>query len=408
MTRTLAIGGVAALALSAAACSVTTTGAQCKVDDNCQTGQYCATLSGEAGTCQLCTCGSGLLCSGGSGSQPQCSCPVNTSSTFYADANSGSLLASAMPPTGVQSPAQCRFKSLGEALSAANAAGSGSTVAATGSSGEGGMNFQETGPLTIGPGVVVTSDAATADYYAVTAPATTAPFITMSAGATLSGFAVQSGNAKGNAIQSACASGSGSVTIVNVSVIGAGSAGFEAGISHSGACDLDLESSSITGTGQCGVVLNPSASASVTVLNNVVTGNLAVAVPAVSRTCGGVLLLQAPAAPAILTVQGNQVYANEGDQVLVYLGASNSGSVTLGGGANSSACGTTSNFFACYGGSYGSGVGVFSDAATTNLSYNQWTATGSPAFGIDYDCPTPVTTYCPPDTTFICPPAPHL
>ena len=406
MTRHATLASATALVLAASACSVTTSGAQCKVDSNCQSGEYCAATSGQVGTCQECTCTAGLLCSGGAGPQPQCLCPVNMPSlsvwTFYADASAGTAQG-----TGVETPAQCRFPSIDAALSAANAKGPGSRAIATGASPSRSMIFQEAGPLAIGPGVSLTSSSPSAGSYLIAAPSatTSAPFITVSAGATLSGFQIQSGSFQGgNAIQSDCTE-SGTVSIRNVTVAGngIGKGGFQAGVYHSGGCDLDLESSTISGVNDSAVLLATTSTSNVTLLNNVLTRNGATTTyQPLSQKGGGLVLSEQ--VPATLVASGNQFYGNAGDQVLVAL-ASPAVTVSLVGGGDSSACGTTSNLIACYDTGF---VGIFSNATSLLAEYNQWDVASPSAQNNppDFFGTVDASPACPPETGLTCPPPP--
>jgi len=407
---TMRASGLAVLVLAVAAgaaCTVTTSGAQCNSDENCQTGQYCYAPGGQGGscqpcnnTCEPCNCASGLTCTRDASHQPVCHCPtrLDTDGAFYADAANGALGTAAVPPTGVQSPPQCRFKSLEDALAAANARGPGSTVTAVGSQ-QGTpptvMTFIVGGPLVVEPGVKLASDLG-ASYYAVTAPATTMPFVTVRAGATLSGFQIQNVAGTGDAIRSDCSQGSGTVAISGVVVSGAGSGTptprFKTGVHHSGSCPLDLEGSTIVGASESGVILNTAATSSVTLLNNVVTGNdAATTYLGAKRKGGGLLLnLEVPA----LVAHGNQFYGNKGDQILIVTA---SGAVNLSGAACS-----TANVIACYDSPAG-GVGVFASTPTVDASNNRWPV-ASPSAGTDFLGTVTVAPVCSPATTLTCPP----
>ena len=184
----------AALLLAAllAACQVPTDGARCDSDSNCPSGQACgndrtcseraaacaatrctpgATRCGTQGAVERCTdadktcgtwtaepCAAGLSCGALSGAHA-CECLPAEGGILVADPAAGSALPYA---TGRDSPAQCRFARLGDALAAATP---GTTVRAAGAPPGGTVAFSksagETLPLTIPAGVTLTSDAAT-------------------------------------------------------------------------------------------------------------------------------------------------------------------------------------------------------------------------------------------------------
>jgi hypothetical protein len=253
------------------------------------------------------------------------------------------------------------------------------------------MTFQPAGPLSIGPGLTLTSDLGSA-YYAITAPATTAPFINVSVGATLSGFSVDNGNATGNAIQSLC-SASGTVTIKYVDVVGngIGNAGFQTGVYHSGGCNLDLESSTISGVSDSGVILDTTATSSVTLLGNVVASNNGTTeyLGVLARKAGGLVL--SGAMPTTFSAAGNQFYGNTGDQILVVAA---SGALNVSGAA----CDATSNIITCYS---GGGVGIYSNGASVNASFDSWLVS-SPRLNYDFVGDVTVNSPCA-QSTITCP-----
>ncbi len=262
-----------ALAAALSACTVATTGGQCNTDDNCPTGQRCVAASG---TCQACTisCTGGLTC-GTEGGVEACVCPP-AGPQYYVDAAGGT----ASNPTGAQSPVSCRFKTLTAGLAVATTAGS--VVTAVGASSSAPVTFHESGPLVVGHGVTLTSDApacsATASppcthLYTVVANATASPFISLAAGATISEFDIEAAVAGANAIETNCGSLTDPITVQDVKV---GSAA-KTGVYHAGSCPLNLESSIITGAGDSGVIIDSTSAANATasLLSNVVTGNTA-------------------------------------------------------------------------------------------------------------------------------------
>ena len=180
------------LAALLGACQVQTDGARCDSDSNCPSGQACgndrtcseraaacaatrctpgATRCGTQGAVERCTdadktcgtwtaepCAAGLSCGALSGAHA-CECLPAEGGILVADPAAGSALPYA---TGRDSPAQCRFARLGDALAAATP---GTTVRAAGAPPGGTVAFSksagETLPLTIPAGVTLTSDAAT-------------------------------------------------------------------------------------------------------------------------------------------------------------------------------------------------------------------------------------------------------
>jgi len=403
--------GMSALFLAAAVgagCTVTTSGAQCDPATGaggvCQSGQFCVAAEAGGGTCEPCpggscpqcnTCPANTLCAFDADGGASCQCGSNAGSIFYADANEGSLGSDPVRPTGIREPANCRFKSLDDALSAANARGPGSTAQAYQDPPLALMRFAAAAPLVIAPGVTLTSNGG-ATYYAVTAPSSTMPFLTVSAGSTLSGLQITSGGASGNAIQSDCSQGSGTVTIAGVVVRGSGpgtASNFATGVYHAGSCALDLEASTIEGVNESGVILSTTSTSNVTLRGNVISDNAATTTYLGAKRKGGGLLFNSEA-PASLVVQGNQVYGNKGDQILVVPA---SGSVNLGGGACPSA-----NIIGCYDSS--GGVGIFANTLTVDASNDRW-PDSPPQAGSDFIIlgTSIVSPVCLPATTLACP-----
>lgn len=360
----------------------------------CGGGQslLCATPAGS--TCRVwtvaadCAAG-GLVCEAVTAT---CACPPNVGPDFFADAVAGSATSATPRPTGVESPAGCRFASLADALDQANMRGPGSAVKATGwaSSLPGGvMTFAATGALSVGPGVTLTTADAPprTDHYVVTAPDTAGtPFITLAAGAALSGFEVRNTACTANAIQSNCGTRTDTVTIQAVKVTGTGagtpSPRFNTGLFHSGICSLLLGASSISGASDSGVVLdNMAAATSATLRDNLISDNDATTqylVGGTSRRGGGIVLFGS--LPGTLLFRGNRICRNVWDQVLVKA----SGNVSLSGGTDATACGATSNFIGYYPfPAGGTGVGIATAATSVDVAYDQWLVS-VPVSGTDY------------------------
>lgn len=395
------LASLAPIALALAACTVSTSGAQCDGDENCQTGQRCVgAAAGAPGSCQACTlpCPAGLTCGTGSGGQEVCVCPL-AGPVYYADAVGGSAAGSTNPPTGAQSPPACRFKSLQDALAAASAPGS--VVKATGASGTS-MTFSVSGTLSVSPQVTLTSDApacaagkACTHLYAIAGSSAASTLIRLGAGATLSEFEVQGGSSAANAVETNCGSNSGTVTILDVKVGGSS----KTGVYHSGACPLLLQASTITGAADSGIILDASSNAiSATLTGNVVTKNNATSTHFISgsgyRAGGGMVVTSGATSNAVvLAAHGNQFAGNYKDQVLVFVG----GNVSLAGGADPSACTGTpvmSNYVGCYDTtSSPAGVGVSASAVGVDASWNQWPR-DPPVSGTDYVGPVTAGSAC--------------
>src|SRR5207248_1820352 len=69
-------------------------------------------------------CGTGgLTCGTKAGTTPACQCPENAGTDVYVDPTAGSDTASGVFPTGIQSPAACRYASITKALSVVGSPG---------------------------------------------------------------------------------------------------------------------------------------------------------------------------------------------------------------------------------------------------------------------------------------------
>lgn len=355
----------------------------------------------------------GLACSASG-----CQCPAPDGVHLLADAVSGSRATAVPPPTGAGAPARCRFATLGDAL-AASAAGAGSVVVATGWSSTlpgGVMTFAETGALLLPAGVTLTTDEdpLAPAHYVVVAPATpsASAFVSLSAGATLSGWVIQNDLSTSHAVATGCGTSSATATVTRIAIAGTGSvpsggtapARFLTGVRHGGGCSLHLEGSTISGTGDSGLVIeSASPASSATIRDNVITGNDASTpflIQGVNRRGGGVVLqgTQPGTPPATFVFRGNRILGNRWDQVLVYT----SSAVSLVGGSDATACGTTSNLIACYDAAAG-GVGISSVAPSVDVSYDQWTVL-PPLAGADYVGTLSGTNLTCPAATVTCPP----
>lgn len=419
---------------------------------------------------------SSLVCSAGA-----CVCPPNPGPVYVADPVNGSSVGAAPNPTGLGSPAACRYRTLTDALVAANLRGSGSTVRAKGWSASvpgGVVVFSEPGALSIGAGVTLTTDDAVPaiGHYAIaTAAALTGAFVTAGPGSSVSGFEIGNEASTGAGVQTSCPTAA-DLAPVSLSAlrIAAASSGtpvvrFASGVHLTGYCPVFMSGVSIAdavagilaeaeapttmtggavtgnGTGVSigaagalapsfsatgtafrlntgdavfvarGTVVadtgtfetngthvraQPVAGASVTVLNSIMTGaqdsafrllamgsgstvslsNNTVTGNSAStdynmasglRRGGGLVLT--PPLPGTSAIRGSTFARNKFDQVLV---AAGTGTLDLRGGA---ACGPSSNTVSCYD---GSNVGVYSNGAGVDASWNHWTQQPG-AFGID-------------------------
>jgi hypothetical protein len=292
--------------LDAARCA--TSGGRVEVCAPVATGSSC--LTWQSGT--DCTAG-GLVCSGGA-----CACPDNPGPTFVADAQGGSPVGSAPGPTGLDSPAACRFRSLGPALAAAGRRGPGSTVRAVGWSSAvpgGSVVFSEAGAIAVGPGVTLTTDDATPNpsHYAVTTGAALgSAFVTLGPGSAIAGFEVRNSASTGPGIETSCpdpadtASVSLSSVAISSSAAGPPVVRFSSGLRASGSCPVSMSGGTVSGA-TTGILAE--ADAPTTLSGGSVTGNGT-----------GVSIGAAGAAAPSFSATGTSFGANAGDAVYVARG----------------------------------------------------------------------------------------
>jgi hypothetical protein len=448
--RRLALAAMAILA----ACSVKLEGAPCLSDANCPDTQRCDGAGAQPGRCVACetdpACTSdgfacvdlhtirecrtnagachyalsipcGTLTCGNMPAYGSCPCPAN-GGELEVDAVQGSALGAPFFPTGISSPAQCRYRRLGDALAAAS---SGNTVKMTGWT-SGTVTFSvaasgEAFPLVVNPGVTLTTTDSPLDptHYVVEVDQAGAarPVLQLDHDAAASGFTVRpagSGTASDALFVSCTAGGTAPVTLSNLVLDGKGSLGTSTiaeGLRLSGTCGVSAQSVVVENAAQAGVRVNtsgltaspPSVSiagctmrangdgglvvdvdASMGPLSLSVTGN-EVALNgaattftdgAVTRKGGGVVLRGA--VPQSFAFTGNTVHGNSFDQVLVY----SSGSWNL----SATACGSSSNTFTCYdtqsiGGPW---VGLSALGGASVAASNESWAHGTPSAGTDY------------------------
>jgi len=256
----------------------------------------------------------GLVCRAGA-----CACPDNPGTTFVADAGAGSPAGSAPGPTGVDSPAACRYRSLADALGAAGARGPGATVLARGWSASGGkVVFREPGALAVSAGVALVTDDAPPDpshYAATTAAALPGAFVTLGPGASLSGFEIQTGASTGPGVATRCpaATDLAAVSLTAVSVSGASTGTpdlrFANGLHASGHCPVSVTGGGLSGA-TTGLLAEAETAAPTTMTGGSVTGNGT-----------GVDVRPAGATAPSLSATGTTFRSNAGDAVLVEGGA---------------------------------------------------------------------------------------
>ncbi len=210
----------------------------------------------------------GLVCSTQGGS-PACNCPANTGTTLFVDSASGSdATTQGVWPTGIQSPAQCRFGTLTFALAKAAA---GDTVEATGATP---MTFtrqntgnSETFPITVPAKVTLTTSDATptpANFVIAFDDGTAASAVTLASGATIQGYEITAASG-GNTAASALSCNSGPVTVNTVDLEGGGGGvTLTDGLDASGTCAAAATGLTANGFSAHGVSHSSSGSSSFT------------------------------------------------------------------------------------------------------------------------------------------------
>ena len=249
------------------------------------------------GTCnvwqQTSSCSATSLVCGNKSGSADCECAANATSTFYADAVNGSVGAALPFPTGINSPAQCRFKTLTSALTLANAAAVAgpATVLATGQTGVGTEVFNaETFPLNVNTNVTLsTTDVApTPANYIINFTDSTAgqnAVIVHDLGS-LSGMTIQNVNGANNnsqGISTACpASPAGVAKVSNVVVIGKSTVGtlpaLAAALNVASNCSVNVDSTDLRTAGFGLRVAATSNATAVTFTNGTIDSNNAVGV----------------------------------------------------------------------------------------------------------------------------------
>jgi hypothetical protein len=229
---------------------------------------------------------------------------------------------------------------LTDALTAANALGSGSTVKAAGWSAAtpGGVAvFSEPGALAIGAGVTVTTDDSplTTSHYAVASAATlTGPFVALAPGGALSGYEVRNGASTGPGVQTTCP-GVADVAPVSLATVrvAAASGGtpavrFSSGVHVAGSCPATLAGLTVDGavTGilveSAGPLVESSASAahitnSTSVGVSVVEGKVSFTGGTVDLNGAGVSVGAAGTGAPLFSATGTTFSGNTGDAIYV-------------------------------------------------------------------------------------------
>jgi hypothetical protein len=221
-------------------------------------------------------------------------------------------------PTGLDAPVACRFRTLTDALAAANLRGSGSTVTARGwfpAVPGGVVVFSEPGALAVGAGVTLATDDASPDpgHYAVTTSAALpVALLTLSPGASMSGFEIRNGASTGAGILTNCPTEAESAPVSLSSVaISASSTGtpvvrLGSGLHLTGHCPVSVNDATISGA-TTGILAE--ADAPTTLVGGTVNGNGT-----------GVSIGAAGAAAPRFSATGTSFVANSGDAVFVARG----------------------------------------------------------------------------------------
>jgi hypothetical protein len=195
----------------------------------------------------------GHVCGNASGVYA-CQCPAHTGTAYYVDTNLGSDGGSGLFATGINSPADCRFKTLGKGLSKV---ASGGSVVATDLSGTATFSG-ESFPLNVGANVTLTTADGThnpASYVIAYGGASSA--VSLGAGAKLEGFTISNGAGSGTAVSVAGAG----ATITHVSLAGTGGTTLATGIDVSGSTNAAIDNTTVTGFSTGLQVSTTSASA---------------------------------------------------------------------------------------------------------------------------------------------------
>jgi hypothetical protein len=294
ITSTTGCGGSSACVAGACVCPAigTTAGTGCAtVNATSCSGTDILTCTTEAASgCKLWQasthCGdSGLTCGTKGSTTPACQCPENVGTDVYVDPAAGSDVAGGVFPTGLQTPASCRYASLTKGLAVVGSPGRVIAISAILPVSFGGESF----PLNIPASVsLLTADATfnPADYAIAFGGGTTA--VTLANGSALRGFSVV---ASGNA-QALVSCSTGSVVLDTLLLNGNGSV--TDGFDVTGTCSAATNGVGIENL--AGVALNVTSSA----ISTVNGGSLL-------RSAIGLLLTTGTVNATGLTVESNSV-----------------------------------------------------------------------------------------------------
>jgi Right handed beta helix region len=282
---------------------------------------------------------SGLTCGTKASAQPACQCPENAGTDVFVDPAAGSDVVGGVFPTGIQSPAACRYASLTNGLTKVGSPGRVIAISASLPAAFAG----ETIPLTIPDGVtVMTADAQfNAADYTIDVRSASTDAIVLGKGSALEGFTVD-GTASANALIF-CGT-TGPALLDTVAVLGNGVA--TDGIDLLGGCAATLHNVTVDSVDAAGISVSVSTGITVTITDTTVENALQ----------GGLLFKSGSVAADNLTTKGNTQYG-------IVLPSSSSGTPSL----------TLSNSFADGNGLAGNFPGIWigkGTLAATNTEAN--------------------------------------
>jgi hypothetical protein len=210
--------------------------------------------------------GGGRLTCGTKGGPPACQCPANAGDNVFVDPTAGSDTAAGLFPTGVQTPAACRYQSLTKGIASVAAAGTVTAISATLPA----SFTAETFPLAVPAGVTLTTaDAvATPADYVITYNAAATTAVTLAAGSTLKGLSVVNDHGNTTATLVSCAAGA--VTLSGLDLDGAGAV--SDGLDVLGTCAASLNAVLIQGV--TAVALDANSSGTSTISGGALTASL--------------------------------------------------------------------------------------------------------------------------------------
>jgi hypothetical protein len=239
------------------------------------------------------SCDPGLVCGTASGAA-DCQCPANTGTTLYVDPVNGSDHAAGVYPTGVDSPASCRFGTLTHALGLAV---SGTTVEATGGPGvfaavtDGGN--AEVFPLNVPTRVTLTtseSPLTSSSYQILFSGSAATGGVVLGSGSTLSGFGlVNASGATSTGTGILCSSGAATVDVVSLD----GQSGLTSGVHVTGTCALTATTLQVTNVLGTGIVLDSTDASSLALSHVSACGQNATAAnakPGIALSAGSLTL----------------------------------------------------------------------------------------------------------------------